>query len=196
MNQTAAIELRLTTPRTDQRIEQQLVQRACRGDSDAFGELYEATLNRIYRYIYFRVSDDATAEDLTSKVYLKAWESLPRYKTGNSPFLAWLYTIAHNAVIDHYRVTRQHIQLDEISNLADHEDLPHEQCENRAEAEKLRRALQLLTPEQREVVTMKLLDGLTTEQIAARIHKTPGAIRALQMRGLQALARICRAGED
>ncbi len=190
-NQTAAIEIRLTTPITDKQLEQDLVRQACRGDSDAFGQLYESTLNRVYRYIYFRVSNDEVAEDLTSKVYLKAWESLPRFKSGGSPFIAWLYTIAHNAVIDHYRTSRQDVDLDEITSLPDHDPLPAEQCESRMDAQTLRLALRQLTPEQREVVTMKMLDGLSTEEIAARMRKTPGAIRALQMRGLQALARFC-----
>ncbi len=190
-NQSAAFELRLTTPITDKQLEQHLVKRACRGDSDAFGQLYESTLNRVYRYIYFRVSNDEIAEDLTSKVYLKAWESLPRFKSGGSPFIAWLYTIAHNAVIDHYRTSRQDVDLDEITALPDHDPLPHEQCESRMDAQTLRKALGQLTPDQRDVVTMKMLDGLTTDEIAARMRKTPGAIRALQMRGLQALAKIC-----
>lgn len=190
--QTAALEIRLTTPLTDKQVEQNLIRRACQGDGDAFGQLYESTLNRVYRYIYYRVSDDETAEDLTSKVYLKAWESLPRFRSSSSPFIAWLYTIAHNAVIDHYRVSHQHTHLDEISDLPDRAELPAEQYEHRADAETLRRALQLLTTEQREVVTMKMLDGLTTDEISARMRKSPGAIRALQMRGLQALARICR----
>ncbi len=191
-NQTAAIEIRLSTPLTDKQLEQNLVWRACQGDSDAFGQLYESTVNRVYRYIYFRVSDDDTAEDLTSKVYLKAWESLPRFKAGGSPFIAWLYTIAHNAVIDHYRTSRQDAHLEEINALPDRDPLPQEQCEHHLDAQALRQALHQLTPEQRDVVTLKLLDGLSTGEIAARLRKSPGAIRALQMRGLQALAKICR----
>src|SRR5512142_2405579 len=62
--------------------EAEIVQRARNGDSDAFGRLYEKSLDRVYRYIYFRVTDDDIAEDLTSKVFLKAWESLPRFKAG------------------------------------------------------------------------------------------------------------------
>ncbi len=191
-NQTAAFEIRLTAPLTDKQIEQNLVRQACRGDREAFGQLYESTLNRVYRYIYFRVMDDETAEDLTSKVYLKAWESLPRYNSGGSPFIAWLYTIAHNAVIDYYRTYKHDASLDEINTLPDSDPLPQEQCELHMDAHSLRRALHLLTREQRDVVSMKLLDGLSTEEIAARLRKSPGAVRAVQMRGLQALARICR----
>ena len=170
--------------------EAELVQRARNGDSEAFGRLYERSLDRVYRYIYFRVTDDETAEDLTSKVFLKAWESLPRFKAGNSPFIAWLYTIAHNAVIDHYRTKRQMASLDEIASLPASDPLPDEQYDSLFAARTLRESLQQLTGLQQTVVTMKLIDGMNTEEIATRLHKSCGAIRALQMRGLQALAKI------
>ncbi len=170
--------------------EAELVQRARNGDNEAFGRLYERSLDRVYRYIYFRVTDDETAEDLTSKVFLKAWESLPRFKAGNSPFIAWLYTIAHNAVIDHYRTKRQTASLDEIASLPATDPLPDEQYDSLFAARALRESLQQLTGLQRAVVTMKLIDGMNTEEIAGRLHKSCGAIRALQMRGLQALAKI------
>src|SRR5512140_1874530 len=153
--QTAAIHFRVKPSAVDKQAELLLVQRACMGDRDAFGALYESTFDRIFRYIFFRVSNDETAEDLASKVYLKAWESLPRFQAGNSPFIAWLYTIAHNTVIDHYRTARQNVNLDEASNLADHTPLPQEQCEGHADVDALRGALCHLTAVQQEVVTMK-----------------------------------------
>ncbi len=189
-NQTAAIDIHLTTPIPDKHAEQELVERACCGDGDAFGQLYECTFDRIFRYIYFRVSNAETAEDLASRVYLKAWESLPRFQSSNSPFIAWLYTIAHNTVIDHYRTNRPHLDLTEAGNLPDHAPLPQEQAEQRLDQETLRRALCHLTPVQQEVISLKLLGGLTTDEVAAQLHKTPGAIRALQMRGLQSLAKV------
>ncbi len=175
--------------------ERELVQRACEGDANAFGRLYELSVDRIYRYIYFRVSEDETAEDLTSKVFLKAWEHLPRFKSSSSPFIAWLYTIAHNSVVDYYRVNKPSEQLDQAQDVPASDPLPEAQFERSAAAQSLRLALQQLTKEQRDVVTMKLLDGLTTDQIAARMRKSPGAVRALQMRGLHSLARLINAGE-
>jgi RNA polymerase sigma-70 factor, ECF subfamily len=172
--------------------ESDLVERACTGDSEAFGQLYERTLDRVYRYVYFRVTDDVTAEDLTSQVFLKAWESLPRYKAGKSPFVAWLYTIAHNAVIDYYRTKKQSAPLEEITSLPSKEPLPDEQYDTVFAARSLRQSLGRLTGLQRDVVIMKLIDGLGTEEIARRLGKSSGAIRALQMRGLQSLAQILR----
>jgi RNA polymerase sigma-70 factor (ECF subfamily) len=193
MNENILLHTGTNTQPIKGQLERELVQRACRGDADAFGQLYDSCLNRVYRYIYFRVSDDDTAEDLTSKVFLKAWEHLPRFKSGTSPFIAWLYTIAHNMVVDHYRVTRPSVELDEARNLPAGDPLPDAQYELRSDVQALRRALDKLTREQRDVVTMKLLDGMSTDEIAARMRKSPGAVRALQMRGLQALAKIYRA---
>jgi RNA polymerase sigma-70 factor, ECF subfamily len=176
--------------------EADLVQQACAGDSEAFGRLYERSVDRVYRYIYFRVTEDATAEDLTSKVFLKAWESLPRFRAGKSPFIAWLYTIAHNAVIDYYRTRKQNAALDEITSLPSKEPLPDEQYDSLFAAQSLRQSLQKLTEPQQEVITMRLIDGMDTEQVARRLHKSPGAVRALQMRALQALARILKDEES
>lgn len=189
-NQSLAIEIGYTTRRIEKGVEEDLVKRSCAGDSVAFGQLYERLVDRVYRYIYFRVTDDQTAEDLTSKVFLKAWEHLPRFKAGESPFIAWLYRIAHNTVIDYYRTKKETVHLDEIADLPSSRPLPDEQYDTRFDAQSLRGALQRLTDLQREVVTMKLIDGMRTEEIAAKLKKSPGAVRALQMRALQSLATI------
>jgi RNA polymerase sigma-70 factor, ECF subfamily len=189
-NQSAAIESGYRSRPVERKFEDALVQRACKGDGEAFGQLYERTVDRVYRYVYFRVTDEPTAEDLTSRVFLKAWEHLPRFNAGDSPFIAWLYTIAHNTVVDHYRTHRQTTHLDEIAQLPAREPLPDEQYESRFDVQALRQALKQLTDVQREVVTMKLIDGMRTEEVAARLHKSPGAVRALQMRALQALAKF------
>ncbi len=173
--------------------ERELVLRAQSGDAEAFGQIYESLIDPVYRYIYFRVSDDSTAEDLASQVFLKAWEHLPRYHPEASPFLAWIYTIAHNAVIDFYRVRRPATPLEEIEAVSSRDRLPDDECEFRLDSQVLKHALQALTGEQREVIVMRLIDGMGTEEIAARLGKRPGAIRAAQMRGLQALARMLQA---
>jgi RNA polymerase sigma-70 factor (ECF subfamily) len=169
--------------------EAELVRLAKSGDSDAFARLYDGYIERIYRYIFFRVADEETAEDLTSQVFYKAWEHLPRYKPSGAPFLAWLYTIARNAVIDHYRTRKETVALEEAIPLADDGPDPEDQVEFHFESQALRVALHSLTSDQEQVLVLKFIAGMTTEEISRQLGKRAGAIRALQMRALQALAR-------
>jgi RNA polymerase sigma-70 factor (ECF subfamily) len=170
--------------------ERRLVRLAKSGDPDAFASLYDGYLDRIYRYIYFRVADQQTAEDLTSQVFAKAWEHLGRYKPSGAPFIAWLYTIARNAVIDHYRTQKESVALDDVVALSSDSPPPDEVAEGHFEAEALRGALQDLTAEQQQVLILRFIAGLGTDEIAAQLGKRAGAVRALQMRALQALAKI------
>src|SRR5688572_18495502 len=80
-----------------------LIKRAVEGDAEAFGILYVRYMDAIYRYIFFRIHEEAEAEDLTEEVFIRAWEALPNYQLGQFPFTSWLYRIAHNLVIDHHR---------------------------------------------------------------------------------------------
>ncbi len=172
---------------TDRQSELVLLAKA--GDAEAFGQLYETYLDRIYRYIYFRVTDEQTAEDLISQVFTKAWENLDRYQPSGRPFIAWLYTIAHNTVIDHYRTRKDTVAIENTISLASDAPSPHEQVELHFESDNLRAALQTLTPEQQQVIVLKFIAGMSTDEIARHLHKSAGAIRALQMRALQALAK-------
>ncbi len=169
--------------------EQRLVQKAKSGDADAFAMLYDAYVDRIYRYIYFRVSDDVVTEDLTSQVFLKAWESLDRYTAGSSPYLAWLYTIARNLVIDYYRTKKATVNLDEVSQSHASDPAPDDDVQHRLDVQAIRDAMQTLTDEQQQVLTLRFIAGMSTEDIAKLMDKREGAIRALQMRALQALTK-------
>ena len=169
--------------------ERQLVNTAKSGNPDAFAELYDAYVDRIYRYIYFRVSDDVTAEDLTSQVFLNAWESLDRYQVGNSPYLALLFTIARNLVIDHYRVKKETVDFDAMIQAKAGGPDPDEEVQSRFDMQAIRNALQFLTEEQQQVLALRFVTGLSTEEIAKLMDKREGAIRALQMRALQALTK-------
>jgi RNA polymerase sigma-70 factor (ECF subfamily) len=172
--------------------ERQLVQSAKAGDSQAFTQLYDAYLERVYRYVYFHVSDDQAAEDITSQVFLKAWENLDRYQPGGSPFLAWLYTIARHQVIDHYRTRKASVSIDEVAALPAKEDAVDEQVEARFDLQAMRDALQFLTEEQRQVLILKFIAGLSTSEISKQMGKAEGAIRALQMRALQTLSKYLK----
>lgn len=170
--------------------ERQLVLQAQAGNSEAFGQLYDAYMERIYRFVYFRVEDQQTAEDITSQVFLKAWSNLDRFQFSRTPYLAWLYTIAHNAVIDHYRTRKVTTALDDVQlSQPDHSDAVESEIDMTAEMQSVKVALQTLTDDQQKVLTLKFIEGMSNNEIARLLGKREGAIRALQMRGLQALAK-------
>jgi RNA polymerase sigma-70 factor, ECF subfamily len=170
--------------------EQNLIRLSQAGDQEMFARLYDAYVERIYRYVYFRVADEEVAEDITSQVFLKVWEKLHTYQAGQSPFMAWLYRIAHNAVIDYYRTRKVSIPLEEASPIeVSHADEVNERLDLQVKSQHLRKALQQLTDEQQQVLLLKFVGGLSTLEIAQQLSKQQGAVRALQMRGLQALAK-------
>jgi len=165
------------------------VRQAKSGDHEAFTQLYDGYMERVYRYVYFRVSDDTVTEDLVSQVFLKAWQNLDRYKVGATPFIAWLYVIARNLVIDHYRSKRESVPLEEAAALPTDIQSLDEQVQLRFDLEAMRDALQSLTGDQQQALILKYIAGLPNESIAKMMNKQEGTIRGLQMRGLQVLAK-------
>ncbi|HZJ21913.1 MAG TPA: sigma-70 family RNA polymerase sigma factor [Anaerolineales bacterium] len=169
--------------------EARLVHRAKSGDSEAFAQLYDAYVERVYRYILFRVSEDVTTEDLVSQVFLKAWQNLDRYKMGSSPFIAWLYTIARNLVIDYHRAKKEMFPLEDARILPSDRQSPHEEVEMRFDLQAMRDGLQSLTGDQQQVLILKYIAGLPNENIAKIMNKQEGTIRGLQMRALRTLSK-------
>lgn len=172
-----------------------LVNQARAGDARAFARLYDAYVERVSRYIYFRVSEERDMEDLVSQVFLKAWENLDRYKTGTSPFIAWLYTIARNLVIDHYRTKKNTLPLEEAIALPSDLELPDDAVQLHFDLEAMRDALQALSQDQQQALILKYIAGLPNDSIARVMNKQEGTIRGLQMRGLQTLAKYMKEKE-
>ncbi len=179
------------SPNNDLPQEELTVQRAVRGDQQAFGQLYDAYMDSIYRFVFLRVEDQQTAEDISATVFLKAWEKLEGYQPRGIPFRAWLFRIARNAVIDHYRTRKEVAPLEAVVNVFDKSAVSvSENVGNRIEAQKIMALMNHLTEDQRNVLTLKLVHGLNTQEVAKALGRRQGAIRALQMRGLQALAKL------
>ena len=172
--------------------ESRLVNQAKSGNPEAFARLYDAYVERVSRYIYFRVSGDCDMEDLVSQVFLKAWENLDRYQAGTSPFIAWLYTIARNLVIDHYRTKKNTLPLEEATAFPSDLELPDETAEMKFSLEAMRDALQVLSKDQQQALILKYIAGLPNDSIAKILSKQEGTVRGLQMRGLQTLAKYMK----
>ncbi len=178
---------RTLQPLTD---EMTLVRLSQQGDLEMFAQLYDAYVSRIYCYIYRRVEDDILADDITSKVFLKVWEKLGTYQIGKSPFMAWIYRIAHNSVMDHYRAKKFIVSFEEINPTElSHRDEVDEKLDSQLQSWQLREALQGLTEKQQQVLLLKFVGGYTTMEIAQQLDQPQGTVRALQMRGLRKLAK-------
>jgi RNA polymerase sigma-70 factor (ECF subfamily) len=165
--------------------ETDLVTRAQDGDAAAFGRLYERYMDQIYRYVYYRVSDRDEAEDLTETIFMKAWEALPRFRSQGATFRAWLYRIAHNAVIDRHRTRKVVVPLEQAEDWLDVEaNSPEAAAEAAQEAAKLSAALARLSPRLREVILYRFVNGLSHAETAEVMGLRVGHVRVLQHRAL------------
>lgn len=176
------------TKRSADATEIDLVRRAKAGEERAFAAIYQAYADRVYRFLRYRAPDQASAEDLTSEVFLRAWDKLDTFDPQGAPIGAWLFRIARNLAIDHDRLKKPIVSLDEIP--PQDQGAPaslEDRLSARLEGDRVMNLLDELTNDQREVLVLKFVEGLPTAQVAQVLGKRQGAIRALQMRGLQAL---------
>ncbi|MDI5972230.1 sigma-70 family RNA polymerase sigma factor [Streptomyces sp. SL13] len=170
----------------------ELVERAQAGEADAFGRLYDHYADTVYRYIYYRVSSKATAEDLTSETFLRALRRIGTFTYQGRDFGAWLVTIARNLVADHFKSSRFRLEvttgemLDANEVARSPEDSVLEQLSNDA----LLHAVGRLNPQQQECVRLRFLQGLSVAETARIMSKNEGAIKTLQYRAVRTLARL------
>src|SRR5258708_24908356 len=169
----------------------QLARRAGNGEAEAFGVLYDRYVDAVYRYVFYRVRNDAEAEDLTSDVFMKALRAIPRYEPRQA-FLAWLYRIARNAVIDHVRRGGRQVSFEDALRHPEVHNAIDPDLEVLAGSDKatLRTALGQLTPLQQEVIVLRFLEGYSTDEIARLIGKREGTVRGIQFRALGALRQL------
>jgi len=170
--------------------EKDLVERAKKGEPEAFEQLYEAYFNRVYRYVVLKVGSRVDAEDLTQQVFLKALESIESFRWRGVPFSSWLYRIAHNQVVDYYRKKSREkvVSLDEARTPSP--DDPAELAEQKLRMEQLAEACGQLSEMQREVISLRFAGGLSVAETAKTMGKSEGAAKVLQHEALKNLRRI------
>ena len=168
-----------------------LVERAKAGRLDAIDALYREHSDRIYAYLAASVGNRQDAEDLTILTFVRMMESLDRFESRSTPFAAWLYRIARNLAIDHFRsaarARARHGASEERAAARD--ESAEDEALSVLDREVLREELAALPLAQREVLTLKFVCGLTNAEIAAVLAKSEGAVKALQRRALAALQR-------
>ena len=160
------------------------------GDARIISELYERYRVGVFRYLYYRTGDLQAAEDLTSDVFLRMLRSIENYQQTSVSFDAWLFQIARNVAIDHYRKSRhrQHLPLND--ELIAKDERVDRTVERELISENLAEALARLNETQRDVIVMRFVVGMRISQVAQMLHKSEDAIKGLQRRGLMALRDI------
>ena len=164
-----------------------LVFRAQKGSAEAIGELFEQYHQPIYRYLYYRTSDANTAEDLTGDVFLRMVRALPAYRNQNLPFQAWLFQIARNVAIDHYRKNSNHPEVEVHENLPALSGNPDSMVDLTLTSESLAMAVKRLNEDQRDVILLRFVEELPIAMVALALNKTEDAVKGLQRRALMAL---------
>jgi len=181
--------------------ERLLASRASMGDRAAYGQLYESYVDKIYRYIYYKVGQRAEAEDIASLTFMKAWDAIGDYEWRNHPFGAWLFRIAHNLVVDYHRARRENITLSDASpqleQRASRDEIrPEQVLSELITTDRIHHAIGRLTEEQQQVLVLRFFEGLSTGEVADLMGKRRGAIRGLQFRALSALRDLLHREQD
>ena len=168
---------------------EKLVKAAQEGDTEAFGKIYDFYVEPIYRYLLFKVGNDE-AMDLTENLFLKVWENLKAYQTGNLYFSSWIFKIAHNLVVDFYRLNKQTISLSiDVPDEKEHRD-PVSLTEKVLGNKILAKALSKLKKNYREVILLKYINELDNREISRILRRGEGSLRILKFRALKALKQI------
>ncbi|MBN1956372.1 MAG: sigma-70 family RNA polymerase sigma factor [Anaerolineae bacterium] len=172
--------------------EQALLERAQAYDEQALGELYDRYAPRIYAYLYRRVHDAQLAEDLTSEVFVRMLRAIQSEWFWHTSFRAWLYRIAHNLAVDHYRRQGQAQVFDLEEQRIAAPDNPDSTLMEKLSGQRLRAAILNLTVDQQQVLALRFGEQLTARETAAVMGKTTGAVEALQHRALVALRQMLK----
>jgi RNA polymerase sigma-70 factor, ECF subfamily len=166
--------------------QERLLVEAAQRDSSRFADLYEINFELVYAYIARRVGDRTTAEDLTSEVFKKALENLPRFTWRGAPFASWLLRIAANMVADRSKHTARTVDITDLEDTAESAQFNLEEVEQRA---RLFRLVDQLPADQGRVVRMRFAEEKSIREIAQELGRTAGAVKQLQFRALENLRK-------
>jgi RNA polymerase sigma-70 factor, ECF subfamily len=167
-----------------------LIQGAKEGASAHFGELYNRYVDRIYRFIYYKTFSKEAAEDITSDVFHKAYDRLSSFDTNKGTFSQWIYRIARNSVIDHYRTQKKTVPIEDAFDLGE-DDRTIEEHDNLIALGRVKEFMKSLTPRQREIITLRIWEELSYREIADRLDTTEDAAKMAFSRAMKELREKC-----
>jgi RNA polymerase sigma-70 factor (ECF subfamily) len=179
------------SPSVDARGERDIVDAAKAGDETALAELYNLYFPRVYRYILARMGNPYDAEDLTEEVFLRVLDAIERFQWREAPFSAWLFRIAHNAVISQRRKEGSRGRSSPLSEaLPVDSQGPEEMVENRLALNEIMRAAETLPEAQRKVIGLRFAAGLTVAETARAMGKGEGNVKVIQHKAIAKLREI------
>ena len=173
--------------------EEKLIKSAVKGDSSAFGQLYDHYQPMIYRFVAIKVSRREEAEDITHQVFMSAWQSVKSYELRGHPFSSWLYRIARNQVVDFYRSKREEFPIDAVD--PEYFVAPTSAefaIPQKLEMESVRRAMKQMKADYEDVIILRFIEDLSLKETARVLGKTEGAVKLLQHRAMNELKDLLR----
>lgn len=143
----------------------------------------------IYRFVFIKIGRREEAEDITHQVFLRAWQNIRNYRHRGNPFGSWLYRIARNQVIDHYRSRRDEASLDSLDTDGAVFQVSQPNLSARLDMERVMTALRTLKPDYQDVVIFRFIEDLSIKEVAGAIQKTEGAVKLMQHRAIEELKK-------
>lgn len=183
----------LLTPHTFSMLdgEEKLIKSAVKGNSSAFGELYDHYQPMIYRFVAVKVPGREEAEDLTHQVFMSAWLSIKSYQHRGYPFSSWLYQIARNQIVDFYRARRNEASIDAID--PEFFAIPASAefaTPVKLEMESVRSAMKKLKQDYEDIIILRFIEDLSLKETAGILGKTEGAVKLMQHRAMNELKKL------
>lgn len=169
-----------------ERTDTELASACQQGNEEAFAALYDRYLERIYRFIYFKTFDKDIAEDITSTVFLKAFERIKGFDASRGKFAQWVYGIARNAVIDHYRTAKSYVPIEDVFDLGT-DDRTEASLDAREALKGVEKYLKTLNPRQREIVILRVWEERSYREIAEIVGGSEDALKVMFSRTIREL---------
>ena len=167
----------------------ELIRKAIAGNEVAFGQIYDLYFEKLYRFVFYRVNHREIAEDLVAEIFIRVWHKISEIKD-SAAFRGWVFQIARNIVIDHYRTKKIHVDLSTLENVLEYEDNLIDRTDLSFQQKEFIEALRKLTDEQQVVIKLKFFDDLDNHEISKILNKSEGAIRVIQHRAIHELKHL------
>lgn len=165
-----------------------LAVKAAQGDRVAFGHLYDAHVNELYKFVYYKTHHKQSAEDLTADIFMKALEHMGSFDPSKAGFRTWLYTIARRTIIDHYRKQKPSTSIEDAWDLPYDTDVVSD-LHTQLDVEQLKKYMHVLSAEQRDILMLRLWEDMSFKEVAEVLGKTEGSCKMAYSRALKTLRR-------